>query len=33
MSWLQRLTETYDACFGQSQFVAAPLTPIDHVEQ
>ncbi len=33
MSWLQRLTETYDTCFGQPQFNAAPLTPIDHVEQ
>lgn len=33
MSWLQRLNETYDACFGQPQFRNAPLTPIDHVEQ
>lgn len=33
MSWLQRLSETYDACFGQEQFAADPLTPIDHVEQ
>ena len=33
MSWLQRLIETYDACFGQPQFDDAPLTPIDHVEQ
>lgn len=33
MSWLQRLSETYDACFGQPQFETGPLTPIDHVEQ
>ena len=33
MSWLQRLNETYDACFGQEQFALRPLTPIDHVEQ
>jgi CRISPR-associated protein Csd1 len=33
MSWMQRLTETYDACFGQLQFEPGPLTPIDHVEQ
>lgn len=33
MSWLQRLTETYDACFGQPQFASEPLTPTDHVEQ
>ena len=33
MSWLQRLSETYDACFGQPQFAERPLTPIDHVEQ
>ena len=33
MSWLQRLSETYDACFGQPQFAEHPLTPIDHVEQ
>ncbi len=35
MSWLQRLTETYDACFGMEQFSAESLalTPIDHVEQ
>ncbi len=33
MSWLQRLNETYDACFGQPQFERKPLTPIDHVEQ
>lgn len=33
MSWLQRLVETYDACFGRPQFESNPLTPIDHVEQ
>ena len=33
MSWLQSLCETYDACFGRSQFERAPLAPIDHVEQ
>lgn len=33
MSWLQRLNETYDACFGQPQFERKPLAPIDHVEQ
>ncbi len=33
MSWIERLNETYDACFGQPQFRNGPLTPIDHVEQ
>ena len=33
MSWVQRLSETYDACFGCEQFAQNPLTPIDHVEQ
>jgi CRISPR-associated protein Csd1 len=33
MSWLQRLSETYDACFGREQFASRPLAPIDHVEQ
>ena len=33
MSWLQRLNETYVACFGQAQFAGTPLTPVDHVEQ
>lgn len=33
MSWIQKLVETYDACFGQMQFAAHPLVPIDHVEQ
>lgn len=33
MSWIQKLVETYDACFGQPQFADQPLVPIDHVEQ
>lgn len=33
MSWLQRLNETYEACFGMPQFEAKPLAPVDHVEQ
>ncbi|MDR3736140.1 MAG: type I-C CRISPR-associated protein Cas8c/Csd1 [Acidobacteriaceae bacterium] len=33
MSWIQKLVETYDACFGQPQFADRSLTPIDHVEQ
>lgn len=33
LSWLQRLNETYEACFGLPQFAQRPLTPIDHVEQ
>ncbi|MDE1163059.1 MAG: type I-C CRISPR-associated protein Cas8c/Csd1 [Acidobacteriaceae bacterium] len=33
MSWLQRLVETYDACFGKSAYVKLALTPINHVEQ
>jgi CRISPR-associated protein Csd1 len=35
MSWIQCLSETYDACFGQPQFMSDPvqLTPIDHIEQ
>ena len=33
MSWIQKLVETYDACFGQPQFAAQPLAPIDHLEQ
>ncbi len=33
MSWIQKLVETYDACFGQPQFAAQSLVPIDHVEQ
>lgn len=33
MSWLQRLVETYDACFDNDAFQKQPLTPIDHVVQ
>lgn len=33
MTWIQKLMETYDACFGQPQFGAQPLVPINHVEQ
>jgi CRISPR-associated protein Csd1 len=33
MSWIEQLSRTYDACFGQPQFAQRPLAPIDHVEQ
>ena len=35
MSWLQRLSETYDACFGQPQFAGEsdPLLPLCSVPQ
>ena len=33
MSWIQKLVETYDACFGQPQFAQNPLAPISTVPQ
>lgn len=33
MSWLQRLSETYDACFGREQFANHPLPPLSSVPQ
>ena len=33
MSWLQRLNETYDACFGQPQFESHAIAPIGSVSQ
>jgi CRISPR-associated protein Csd1 len=33
VSWIQKLVETYDACFGRPQFVQNPLAPISTVPQ
>ena len=33
MSWIQKLVETYDSCFGQRQFGQNPLSPISTVPQ
>jgi CRISPR-associated protein Csd1 len=33
MSWIQKLVETYDSCFGRPQFVQNPLAPISTVPQ
>ncbi|HEV2132625.1 MAG TPA: type I-C CRISPR-associated protein Cas8c/Csd1 [Terracidiphilus sp.] len=33
MSWIQKLVETYDACFGQPQFAQNRLAPISTVPQ
>jgi CRISPR-associated protein Csd1 len=33
VSWIQKLVETYDACFGQPQFAQNPLAPISTVPQ
>jgi CRISPR-associated protein Csd1 len=33
VSWIQKLVETYDACFGKPQFAQNPLAPISTVPQ
>jgi CRISPR-associated protein Csd1 len=33
MSWIEQLSRTYDACFGQPQFAQRPLAPISTVPQ
>lgn len=33
MSWIEKLSKTYDACFGAPQFETRPLLPLGHVEQ
>ena len=33
MSWIQKLVETYDACFGRPQFAQNPLAPVSTVPQ
>lgn len=33
MSWIQKLVETYDACFGQPQFAKSPMAPVSTVPQ
>src|SRR5271168_974444 len=33
MSWIQKLYETYEACYAAKQFEAEPLVPICHVRQ
>jgi len=33
MSWLEKLSETYDACLGAEQFASNPLPPVSHTPQ
>lgn len=33
MSWIQKLYETYEQCYGAPQFASNPLLPISHITQ